>query len=161
ALALMAIWQRNRAVEQILVNKRLLYLAQMKLASQELENANIAHVEELVRTTTPTTSKEDFRGFEWYFFRHCAHSEVFRLPELNRIAAVRFAGMNTIAIVEASHAMFQSGRDYTIKLYDRGAHKNIFSFTAAAGRNFDVAAFSPDLTYVATDAPGNSVVLWD
>src|SRR5262249_21751451 len=82
-LAVLAVWQRNRALEQASVNHRLLYLAQMKLANQELENANVARVQELVEATRPRIAEEDLRGFEWYYFWKSAHSEVFRLAEPN------------------------------------------------------------------------------
>src|SRR5262249_1383336 len=130
--------------------------------NQELENANVARVQELVEATRPRIAEEDLRGFEWYYFWKSAHSEVFRLAEPNRIANVKFVGDGgVIAIAEASHAMFKGSREYLIRLYDWREREDISSFTAPAGDHFDLVAFSPDLKYVATDSPDNSVSLWD
>jgi WD40 repeat protein len=161
-LALIAIWQRNRAVEQASVNRRLLYLAQMKLASQELEKANMGRVEELLEATRPLPGDEDLRGFEWSLFYGYTHDEMLRLDEQYPIANVRFLpDKNVLAIGAAQHSMIQGRREYLIKLYDLDTRKQVTSFTAQAGKNFDVIAFSPDLRYAATDTGNNAVALWD
>jgi len=161
-LAVVALRQRNRAVEQAGMNSRLLYLARMKLASQALESANIARVAELVDEAHPGSSEEDLRGFEWYFFNRAAHSEIFRLQQPHRIASLRFTqGQDLIAIAEAPHVMTERKREYLIKLYDRKAETEISSFGIPAGTSFDVATFSSDMRYVACDQPDNSLALWD
>lgn len=161
-LALVAIWQRNRAIEQAAVNHRLLYMAQMKLASQEWENANISRVEELLEATRPLPGDEDLRGFEWSLFWSYAHREVSRIEEPYPIASVKFLqDKNTLAIGVVSPVLEQGGRECSIKLYDWEAGRDGFSFTVQIGVNFDIVIFSPDLRYVATDSPDNTVVLWD
>jgi WD40 repeat protein len=159
-LALMALWQRNRAVEQASVNHRLLYMAQMKLAYQEWENANISRVKELLEATRPLTDEEDMRGFEWYLLQGYAHKEIFRLEEPHLIANVKFlSDKNVLAVGAASHTLPQ--REYSINLYNWNTKEYISSFKVQAGNNFDVIVFSPDLKYVATDSPDNTVALWD
>jgi WD40 repeat protein len=161
-LALIAILQRNRAVEQASINRRLLYLAQMKLANQELEKGNIGRVEEFLNATRPLPGEEDLRGFEWALFYSATRREMGRLKESDSIANIKFLpNANILAIGTAQHAMNQLEREYIIKLYDLQARAEISSFTVPAGKNFDIVAFSPDLQYVATDTRENTVVVRD
>jgi WD40 repeat protein len=161
-LAIMALRQRNRAREETSKNNQLLYVANMKLANQEYENANIARVESLVKATTPQPGEEDLRGFEWFLFWHYANDEVMRINDPGQITNVKFhQGDDTIAIASAIHTAVQGNRHYQITLYDRKSQKELLSFNAPSPINFDVATFSPDDKYVATDAPDNSVALWD
>jgi WD40 repeat protein len=162
ALAITAFRQRNLAREQTAVNNRLLYAARMKLANQEYDNANIARVEKLVELTTPNVGEEDLRGFEWFLFWGYAHAETMRFKEPGQIASAKFfSGDATIAVAEVIHAMIQQRREYLLKFFDRRSQKEAMSFSVPAGTNFDVAVFSPDNKYVATDSPDNSVALWD
>jgi WD40 repeat protein len=161
-LALIALRQRNLAREQTALNNQLLYAARMKLAKQEYDNSNIARVEELVKEATPDAGDKDLRSFEWYLFWRYAHSEALRLDEPGHIASARFfANDNTIAIAEVIHTMVRQKREYLIKFYDRKLLKEITSFAVPAGTNFDMAIFSPDNKYLATDAPDNSVTVWE
>ena len=162
ALAITALRQRNLVREQAAVNERLRYLASMKLASQEFDNANIARVENLVADTTPQSGQEDLRAFEWFLFWRYAHSETMRISEPGHITSAKFVSSDDkIAIAEVIHTMVQQKREYLIKVFDRRSEKEIISFNVPAGTNFDIAVFSPDNKYVATDAPDKSVALWD
>ena len=162
ALAIIALRQRNLALEQIAVNKRLLYMTTMKLASQELETGNIARVEKLVEETMPQPEEKDLRGFEWFLFWRYAHAETMRFQEPGHVASARFlSDDNTIAVAEVIHTMVQQRREYLIKVFDRRSQKETISFNVPAGTNFDIAVFSPDHKYVATDAPDKAVAVWD
>jgi WD40 repeat protein len=57
--------------------------------------------------------------------------------------------------------MRQQRREYSIEFYDRGVKNDALSFNVPAGTHFDIAEFSLDQKFVATDAPDNSVALWD
>jgi WD40 repeat protein len=161
ALAITVLRQRNLALNQAAVNKRLLYVTRMKLASQELETANIARVENLVKETTPQPGEEDLRGFEWFLFWRHAHAETMRIKEPGHVTTAKFLSDDTIAVAEVIHTMVQQRREYLIRLYNRGPQQEPISFNVPAGTNFDIAVFSPDNKYVATDAPDKSVALWD
>jgi WD40 repeat protein len=161
-LALIALWQRNNALNQAQMNRRLLYTTQMKLVNQEWENANISRVEELLEATKPLPGAEDLRGLEWSLFYHDTHKEVFRLEGLDPVANVKFLkDRDTLAIGTVSRAMVSNKRIYTIKLYKREERRESSSFKAETKTGFDVISFSPDLRYVATDSPDNRVVLWE
>ena len=62
ALAITTFRQRNRALNQIAINRQLIYMTSMKAAYQELENANIARLEKLVTDTTPGPGETDLPG---------------------------------------------------------------------------------------------------
>ncbi len=162
ALAITAFRQRNLAREQTVVNNRLLYAARMKVANQEYDNANIARVETLVEATTPQAGEEDLRGFEWFLFWRYAHAETMRIHEPGHIASARFLGGDqTIAVAKVIHTMVQQKREYLVKLFDRRSQKEVMSFNVPAGTHFDIAVFSPDDKFLATDSPDNSLALWD
>ena len=162
ALAITALRQRNRALEQTAITNQTLYAERMKLANQEYENANIARVEALVDATTPQPGETDLRGFEWFLFWRYANVEAMRLKQPGQIVDARFhQGNDTIAIATAMHKVVDGYRHYLIKLYDRSSQKEISSFEVPASHNFDIAAFSPDGKYLATDTPDDSVTLWD
>jgi WD40 repeat protein len=159
---LMALWQRNRALEQTEARKQLLYMTQIKLAAQEWDNANVSRVKELLEATKPLPDDKDLRSFEWYLLYGYTHKEVFGLEGTHPVVSVKFMGdNNTLAIGTVSRSMVSNGREYTIKLYNREVGRDISSFTVETKTGFDIVVFSPDLKYVATDSPDNRVILWD
>ncbi|HQU84484.1 MAG TPA: serine/threonine-protein kinase [Pyrinomonadaceae bacterium] len=63
-------WQfRN---EQFLAreNRRAAYSAEMILAANEYEHANLNRLKELVEKYEPADGEDDLRGFEWYFLKN-------------------------------------------------------------------------------------------
>ena len=161
-LGIVALRQRNRAINQIALNKKLVYLTSMESARQAYEKANIPRMEKLVNETMPQAGEEDLRGFEWFLFWRYTHADAMRMTEPGHIASARFFnGDETIAVAEVIHTMVQQNREYLIKLYDRRSQKETKSFAVPAGTNFDVAVFSADEKYLATDAPDKSVTVRD
>ncbi|HKP81378.1 MAG TPA: AAA-like domain-containing protein [Pyrinomonadaceae bacterium] len=146
------------AFRQATINKQLLYMARMKVASQEYENANIARVEELVNQTT----QDDLRGFEWFLFWQLAHNETLRMRDSGHTPGAKFFnGTDTVALAKVIHIMSQQRREYRIKLYDLKSQTETMSFSVPSGTSWDIATFSPDNKYVATDSPDNSVTVWE
>jgi len=161
SLAIIAIigWLALLAFKQAVANRRLLYFAQMKVAQQEWENANTDRVVEIL---APYTDQKDLRGFEWQILWNLTHSEKFRLNESRPVVGVTLLDNGqTLAVGETIRAKPVGGDEYYIKLYDFKAEREIVSYAVPAGKNFDVAAFSPDTRYVAVDSPNNEVVLFD
>jgi len=162
SLALVALWQRNNALNQAQVNRRLLYTTRMKLVNQEWENANVSRVEELLQATRPQPGDEDMRGFEWALFYKDTHREIFRLDGLGSVHGVRFLkDGDTLAIGLGSISIGLSGRENKINLYNWKSRMEVLSFKAATKARFDVIVFSPDQKYVATDTPENRIAIWD
>src|SRR6185369_3024063 len=161
-LAVLALWQRNNAINQAQVNRRLLYTTRMKVINQELENANISRVEELLQATRPQPGDEDMRGFEWALFYNDSHREIFRLDGLGSVACVQFLGDgNTLAIGLGSISIGCGGRENKINLYNWKTGTEVLSFKAPTKARFDVIVLSPDQKYVATDSPENRIAVWD
>lgn len=161
SLVLVAVRQWDRALEQIAANKRLVYMANITLANREYESANIPHVEDFVEQAA-TQGGEDLRGFEWFLFWRYAHNAVQRVKEDGHITSATFyQDLNTLAIARVLHVIAQKRRTYLIDLYDRTLQKESSLLTPPAGANFDIAVFSPDKKYLATDSPEKSVVIWD
>jgi WD40 repeat protein len=165
-LAFTAVRQRNRAEQQAVLNRRLLYFAQMKIVQQEWERANIERVDKLLASLVPQPGEEDLRGFEWYLFRQLAHGESTQMQAGRQLASVAFLpnsqpANQTLVFSQALRAQQDGGHKYLIKRYDIGAQRELAAFRVPAGRNFDLAIFAPDRRRVATDSPQNNLTLWD
>jgi Serine/threonine protein kinase len=77
-----AILQAQRAQMQALENRRQAYSAEMILAAEEYENANLNRLREILEKYEPKEGEEDLRGFEWYFLNNL-------LNPSNKIAVLR------------------------------------------------------------------------
>src|SRR5262249_6267377 len=71
--------QRDKATQQELSNRRLLYAAHMNLAMQAWEINDIGRVRELVESHIPKPGEEDMRGFEWYYLWRICHRDLLTL----------------------------------------------------------------------------------
>lgn len=63
-------WQIRKEQFQARENRRAAYSAEMILAANEYENANLNRLKELVEKYEPKSGEEDLRGFEWYFLKN-------------------------------------------------------------------------------------------
>ena len=64
------VWQIRKEQIQARENRRAAYSAEMILAANEYENANLNRLKELVEKYKPEKDAEDLRGFEWYFLNN-------------------------------------------------------------------------------------------
>ena len=67
--------QRRIAAEQHDRVKRNLYIADMRLAANDLNNANIGRLHETLTKHIPREDDSDLRSWEWYFLQACSHQE--------------------------------------------------------------------------------------
>ena len=65
-----AILQWRNAESQARENRQAAYSAEMILAANEYENANLNRLREIVEKYQPKNGAEDLRGFEWYFLNN-------------------------------------------------------------------------------------------
>jgi eukaryotic-like serine/threonine-protein kinase len=65
-----AILQAKNAERQARENRRTAYSAEMILAANEYENANLNRLRAIVEKYQPPENEEDLRGFEWYFLKN-------------------------------------------------------------------------------------------
>ncbi|MCD9189430.1 MAG: serine/threonine protein kinase [Pyrinomonadaceae bacterium] len=63
-------WQFRNEQFQARENRRAAYSAEMILAANEYEHANLNRLKELVEKYAPADGEEDLRGFEWYFLKN-------------------------------------------------------------------------------------------
>lgn len=62
--------QMQTAEKQARQNRRSAYSAEMILAADEYENANLPRLKQLVEKYIPQDGETDLRGFEWYFLNN-------------------------------------------------------------------------------------------
>jgi WD40 repeat protein len=161
-LALLALWQWQRAEQQAKANRRILYLTQMRLAGSEWDKANIDRVEELLRNSVPEPGKDDLRGFEWYLFSHLVHSEVAGSKESYPVFAAGFLpDGETLAIGESIRSGRSGSIEYLVKLYNPKTGQELQSFRIPTTSQNSLIVFSPDMRQVAAEGMDHRVTMWD
>ncbi len=144
--------QRMRAEQQELSNRRLLYTAQMNLVQQAWDNANIDRMQELLANHVPKKGQEDFRGFEWYYFRRLSHADLFTLPHSLGIISVAFSPDGAKLATQT-----YQGKG---SLWDVATARELPLINDSAGRGYSVR-FSPDGKLLARGGAGGIVKLFD
>lgn len=71
--------QRTRAEKGEETKRQLLYGAQVKLAQQAWDSADVERMRELLDAHLPQPGHSDLRGFEWYYLWRLAHSDLVTL----------------------------------------------------------------------------------
>ncbi len=159
ALALAAVWQRNRAVEQRRLleeqereSYRLLYAAEMNLAAQAWEEASVPRVRELLERHLPRDGREDLRGFEWYHLWRVSHDEALTLSHPGSVTSVAFSADGRTLATGGEHHQ-------GVKLWDvaTGAEVSTLRWHPSY---VSAVAFSPDGGRLAA-AGGNETKVWD
>ena len=82
--------QRIRAEEQEHATSRSLYIAQIGLARQAWDTANMPRLLELLSAQWPKPGREDLRGFEWYHLWRISHRHLLSKP-LDRLVSANFS----------------------------------------------------------------------
>src|SRR5205085_7121509 len=90
ALVIVAFKQRNRAIQETLLRRRLSYTMQVNLAYQELDYGQVNRVEDLLAATAPLPGEKDFRGFEWFALWEAIHKDIFQLKGNSPIGGIMF-----------------------------------------------------------------------
>lgn len=160
-LALLALWQWQRAEQHANYNRRILYLTQMRLAGSEWDKANVDRVEELLQTYVPQLGQEDLRAFEWYYLWQLVHSHVLRLKESHPVFAAAFMpDGETLAIGESVRSGRSGSNEYFVKLYNpKTAQEWHFSIPTTSENS--IIVFSPDMKQVAAEGTDHIVTMWD
>ncbi|MBX7220753.1 MAG: AAA-like domain-containing protein [Blastocatellia bacterium] len=147
-----AIRQRNRAEAQEARNRKLLYDAQMNLAQQAWEDANVAQVMGLLDAYIPKAGEEDLRGFEWFYLWRLCHSNLFTLPHKSLVYATCFSPNGKL--------LATGNADSTVKLWETATGHELATFTGHKGWVYAVA-FSPDNQWLVSGGEDGTLRLWN
>jgi eukaryotic-like serine/threonine-protein kinase len=130
---------RVRAEKVEAATRQLLYAAQMNLAFQAWDAADVGNVPDLLEAQRPRAGEEDLRGFEWDLLRGLVNggSRILRGPaEIAHLVVFSHDGAN-VAMVS---------REGKLLILDTATGNVLQSF--AVGLSYD-AVFSPDGKWIA------------
>lgn len=151
-LAWIALRERNRAVEQEAVYRRVLYAAEMNLAQQAWQRGDAARVVELLGRHVPRTGARDPRGFEWHQLWHATHA-------YRRVYAGHTAPVTALDLSPDGRRLATAAWDGTARVWDAESGESLFTIPAAGASNLFGVAFTPDGRRVIT--AGTTARIWD
>jgi len=146
-------WQARRATEQARLNRQLLYAAQMNLAGQAWDAANVKRTEQLVESNIPQDGEEDLRGFEWHYLRNLYRQNLrYLLPHPNEVRAVAFSpdGLK----------LATGDLDGVARLWEAATGRLLMTLNLHTQR-IHAVEFSPDGKTLATGAEDHLIGLWE
>lgn len=79
-------------------NRQFLYVSQMRLAEQSLQQGNISQLDEVLESQKPKQGEPDRRGFEWYYLWRIAHRDSRTLTQADHILASKFLSDGTLLV---------------------------------------------------------------
>ena len=146
ALVVTAIRQSWRAEQEAKNSRRAAYYAQIRVAEQELENANIGRVEEILKSLRPEDGQENLCGFEWdYLWQQC-HREIKALPLDHRVVATAFGpDGRQLAVAGIIRAVSDGKPKYQLQLFDWAEGKELKSFETVSSNLYNLVTLSADL----------------
>jgi WD40 repeat protein/serine/threonine protein kinase len=152
--AFSTIRQASIAQRQAREKRRLLYAAEMHLASQAWENANMQRLRELVEIQIPHDGEEDLRGFEWYYLWRLYHHN-------GEICSLQHEAQVWTTAFSPDGKVLATGDDAgQLTVWDAATHQHLAAVKAHEKCIWEVA-FSPDGRKLATASGDWTVKLWD
>lgn len=145
--------ERARAEAGEDANRHLLYAAQMSLAYQAWETANVGRALDLLEAHIPKRGEEDLRGFEWYLLSRLA-SERSRVLFTSRLKnwAVGFSRKGDRIAVASG--------DGNARIWDAATGQLLNSLDGQCGPLYAIA-FSPNGNYLVSGCDNGSALIWD
>ena len=147
---------------QARADRRLLYDADMRLAQDAWNHANVDRIEELLKATQPSSTQEDLRGFEWYLFRQFAHpGDVWRSIDPNRVFDSVLSTDGKLLYVAEFQENPNQENTLLLKSYDLSAQKALWTFRRPTDASFPHAVFSADRERAFLPGPNKTIEEWD
>lgn len=141
---LLVLTQKKRA-EEAEMNRRLSYDAEIRLAQEELDKANIERVDELLQETIPSPGEVDLRGFEWFQFWRDSHREIWHIRADHPVVSVAFSHTGkSLTVAESLWTSKAAESQYLITEYDVESQKHSPFLSLPADISFHQIAFSPN-----------------
>lgn len=144
--------QRNAAIEEELKAARMLYAANMNLAAQAWETANINGLKVLLRGDGIRHQPEYHKGFEWRFFNGLLNGEIAQYRHDDIATTARFSPDGKM--------LATAGKDETIKIWDLSTGSQRMSLKGHTDQIWRVA-YSPDGRSLASAGWDCRVKVWD
>jgi len=145
--------ERDKATQQELSNRRLLYAAHMNLAMQAWESTDIRRMQELLESHITKPGEEDMRGFEWYYLWRLYNRGLLTLRgHKDSVLSMTFSS-------DGKRLATGSG-DRTAKLWNAATGQELATLKGHADWVSSVT-FSPDGKRLATGSGDRTVKLWD
>jgi WD40 repeat protein len=149
----LAVAEKTRAVEQAERVRQYLYAADMRLAHQAWQSADLRLLQSSLARHLPQPGEPDVRGFEWHYLWGLAHREPLVLRghagEVNHVVFSR----------DGTH-LATCGQDRSVKIWDAATGQELWP---PLGHEADVnwVSFSPDGRTLASAGDDATVRLWD
>jgi WD40 repeat protein/formylglycine-generating enzyme required for sulfatase activity len=152
-LTLFAIKQRIFAQEQETINRRQLYISQIELAYQALEDKDRGRAKQLLRTVIPDPNKEDLRNFEWNYLSHLSNLEIdtFKTDP---------AWTTSITFFSDSKILVSADSSGFIKFWNVEEKKEVTSIRGHSSKITSIT-ISPSGKILASAGIDGTVKLWD
>ena len=134
------------------VARRNLYLAQMRLAHQDLFAGQVARLHDMLDSYVPQPGQVDLRGWEWYYLLSQCHGELLTELRANSVNAIAWSP-------DGSRIASNADDNRAIEIWDPVTGKEVQTFRGHNGEVHSLA-WSPDGSEIGS-ASDDSIRFWN
>lgn len=132
---------------------RLLYVADMRIATQATISGDSVGANEALEKHLPNVGEEDLRSFEWFFLRH--HNKV----ETHELLATK-KPIYHMCRISGTSQLACCGEEGVIRILEESDGRVLVSMNAEQGEVNGLAS-SPDGKILATSGDDGTIAFWD